>query len=623
MSDFDLKKIKDSILKKKEYPEEYQKQLDRLKKEDKDSNKIKDVVNRSIKNIDDGKTRFVIYGDPQSGKTEMMIALTAKLIDKGRKIIIVLLNDNVKLLHQNLDRFQRSGLAPTAENFSEILPSSVRIGNTSRIIFCKKNSKDLQKLIDKLRGHNNRVIIDDEADYATPNSKINTNKTSKIYELTRALLGTDGIYIGVTATPARLNLNNTHNNQAEYWIYFNSHSKYTGPSKFFPSGDRDPEFILTYLEEEKDDSVNLREALFRFMVNVAYLNTREGEKEDNYSFLIHTSGKIDDHSVNYRTIEKTLGSLQNGSDRDHEDYFKSIFKIAEKKYPDYADKIIKYIIINCNKRKVVVMNSDKESSNNDSEAATNPATPFTIVIGGNIVSRGVTFDNLLSMFFTRDVKHKIQQDTYIQRARMFGSRNEHLKYFELTIPEKLYRDWHQCFFFHQISRNSIRSGNGCPVWLENKRISAVASSSIDKANVSLSRGEMSFELFDYSPEVEEKISQILEEKILNLEKLNKLSNLIKGKNIFPKHLIEHIEQNKDNDSIAIHEPKKISYGDDIKNLVRARKFIGRRDLRLEKYPNAVHHIYIIYNQSKKARFLYKPHLSNIKFLQRKSRKEDN
>ena len=76
------------------------------------------------------------------------------------------------------------------------------------------------------------------------------------------------------------------------------------------------------------------------------------------------------------------------------------------------------------------MNSDKEVNAADNRTATDPTAPFTITIGGNIVSRGVTFNNLLSMFFTRDVKHKLQQDTYIQRARMFGSRGTYLKYFD-------------------------------------------------------------------------------------------------------------------------------------------------------------------------------------------------
>jgi hypothetical protein len=71
----------------------------------------------------------------------------------------------------------------------------------------------------------------------------------------------------------------------------------------------------------------------------------------------------------------------------------------------------------------VVLNSERDRTA-AGDNATEPSSPFTIIIGGNIVSRGVTFPNLLTMFFTRNVRHKLQQDTYIQRARMFGARGE-------------------------------------------------------------------------------------------------------------------------------------------------------------------------------------------------------
>ena len=73
------------------------------------------------------------------------------------------------------------------------------------------------------------------------------------------------------------------------------------------------------------------------------------------------------------------------------------------------------------------MNSEADRKNVDFRDATIPICPFTIAIGGNIISRGVTFENLLSMFFTRAVITKMQQDTYVQRARMFGSRQEYLQ----------------------------------------------------------------------------------------------------------------------------------------------------------------------------------------------------
>jgi DNA replication protein DnaC len=89
---------------------------------------------------------FVIYGEPQSGKTEMMICLTAKLIDAGFGVVIHLLNDSVQLLQQNLERFQRSGLSPSARNFSEVMDPSISLRVGQHVIFCKKNPHDFRKL---------------------------------------------------------------------------------------------------------------------------------------------------------------------------------------------------------------------------------------------------------------------------------------------------------------------------------------------------------------------------------------------------------------------------------------------------------------------------------------------
>ena len=100
------------------------------------------------------------------------------------------------------------------------------------------------------------------------------------------------------------------------------------------------------------------------------------------------------------------------------------------------------------------------------------------------------------MFFTRDSKHKLQQDTYIQRARMFGSRKAYVRHFELTIPNQLFADWQKCFVFHKLALAAINSGLGSPVWLGSNQIAPVAPGSVDQANVSLDKGEMLFRLFD-------------------------------------------------------------------------------------------------------------------------------
>ena len=212
----------------------YDRRIAVLAESGKEVEHIKHVVAEAVANVEKSQRSFVVYGEPQSGKTEMMVALTAKLLDSGFTIIVVLMNDSVQLLGQNLERFQRSDLAPTPKKFSEILSPEVTIGNHQWVIFCKKNSKDLRKLIDKIGSSStNRAVIDDEADYATPNSKINQHETSKINGLTGELIGDKGVYIGVTATPARLDLNRTHDNKNEHWIDFQPHSKYTGQETFF------------------------------------------------------------------------------------------------------------------------------------------------------------------------------------------------------------------------------------------------------------------------------------------------------------------------------------------------------------------------------------------------------
>lgn len=609
----DLKLLKEET----ESKNRYEKRMAKLDADGRETQQIKHVVETAVKNIRDGQRSFVVYGEPQSGKTEMMIALTAKLLDEKYKIVVVLLNDSVQLLGQNLERFQRSGISPTPKKFSEVLPKNITIGDHSWIIFSKKNARDLEKLILKLGSHKNKVIIDDEADYATPNSKINKQEKSRINELTERLIGEDGIYIGVTATPARLDLNRTHDNQNECWVDFRPHTKYTGQEVFFPSALDNFPYILTPLPDQGDDPKYIRKALFGFMVNVAYLNSEINREPKNYSFLIHTSGKKADHTTDYQEVVKTFEALRDESNTKYEKYYNEIWEIAKDRYPEKDFELVKYILANCDQNNIVVMNSDKEKNAADNRTATDPTAPFTIVIGGNIVSRGVTFNNLLSMFFTRDVKHKMQQDTYIQRARMFGSREPYLDYFELTIPQSLYLNWQKCFIFHRLSLESRRSGKGAPVWLENEKVSAASPSSIHKAQVAIDRGEMSFEIFEYN---EGSVKDILDQDVPNLDKIKTISELL-GEEKLPKYLIDYIENfMPSKSSIAIHDPQSImsrESGTDHSNISRPKGFIG--DFEIKKFPNAIHHVFILYNDEGKARVFYKYH-GNVRFL--KTKKHD-
>ena len=581
----------------------YEKHIYRLKKEKFETKNIEETIEKTIDSLNKNKSA-IIYGKPQSGKTEMMISLTARLLDEEHKIIIILLNDSVSLLNQNLERFSNSGLSPAPKDFMEILDQEVEIGNGQWVLFLRKNANDLRKLKDKLKNKKSFVIIDDEADYVTSNAKTNHEEKVKINRLIEEFISKNGIYIGVTATPARLDLSNAFDNDKNKWICFEPHSFYKGHEVFFPKN-VEPlikgkgDFHLTILKNGRE-SQSLKEALFSFLINVAYLNLNNYE-EGKYSFLIHTNCKKRDQEKYAKAMNNIFNILASMSSSERKKgYYKQIHDLSVDRFSERkAKKITEYICENINRYRVIIMNSDQEKNFRNNQMATKPVTPFTIIIGGNIVSSGVTFDNLLSMFFTEGVKDKMQQDTYIQSAKMFGNRSIYLQHFDLTIPEKLYIDWHQCFLFHKLALASIKSNQGAPLWIENTKSYPSIAKQYEQSHLEFSQREMGFNRFEYNPEIED----IIKSKNDSFSKLRKIQMLV-GKEALPQYLIDFVQNHSSTpEQVVIHPSASIeNWGDADKNTVyRSKGFISTKDTK--KHPHVKHHIRIYFHQ--KARVFYK------------------
>jgi hypothetical protein len=589
-------------LKEKAKPKDrYYKRLKRLKADGKQTDCIEKTVTGAMEKVaGPGIASMVVYGDPQSGKTEMMICLTAKLLDEGHRIVVHLLNDSVDLLTQNLARFKGSGLAPAARISSELAEDG--LVPQELVVLCKKNTKDLQHLIKLLKDESAIVVIDDEADYATPNSKVNQGTKTKINDWVGQLIGGKGHYIGVTATPARINLNNTFQNDAKRWVKFPAHAKYTGQDTFFPLDTKTVPYRLKLLTQG-GSAEEAQDALVRFLVTVAYLNSPDGDA--NYTMLVHTSGKKSDHEADRAAIERSVEMLRDPENPGFTEIAKKVFAAAQELYPDSDPQVLtEYVVENASRATLVVLNSERDRKAAGNSPAV-PTSPFTVVVGGNIVSRGVTFPNLLSMFFTRDVQHKLQQDTYIQRARMFGARGDYLKHFELTIPAPLYADWRRCFIYHKLSLATIDTNLGVPVWIGDSRVSVASSSSIDNSTVTLDKGEMSFARFNFS----DSLDTIVKSDPKSIENLKKLQGEI-GEPALPTFLIEFIAAalTAAPGSLAIHEASSIAgYGEsaDKEEIFRKKGFIGKPQLEEAKFPNAVHHVKIFHNGEGKARVFYK------------------
>lgn len=591
----------------------YEKQLERLKGDDIATGSIEAAVEGAIQNLTTAANgALVIYGEPQSGKTEMMICLTAKLLDAGHKIIVHLMNDSVDLLSQNLRRFKASGLAPAPKNLSELLQIAPAQNPPELVVFCKKNARDLEKLIERIKDMGKVVVIDDEADYATPNAKVNQGTKTTINNLVGQLISNGGIYVGVTATPARLDLNNTFQNDTEKWVNFPPHAKYTGQDVFFPLDKKAP-YRLVYLQQGGNPQ-DARDALVRFLVTAAYMNTVVNDKEENFTMLVHTSGRKLDHEIDRITIEEAVHALTETDNDAFDDLVMRVYAAAQNLYPAVdADQLTSYVVENASRASLVVLNSERDRKA-AGESATEPSSPFTIIIGGNIVSRGVTFPNLLSMFFTRDVKHKLQQDTYIQRARMFGARGSYLKDFELTIPTQLYADWHRCFVFHRLALQTVESSLGSPVWIGDSKVAVASDSSIDKATVVLDKGEMSFGIFDFDAELD----QIVLGAQTDIATLHALRTKL-GNDALPQFLIDYIGavMASGGGTLAVHTASSIAgYGDNANQaaISRDKGLLGNPQLELKKFPTAAHHVKIFFNAENRARVFYK-YRGSLQFIQ--------
>ena len=626
-----LEQIKNSIDSSKTLI--YQNRINYLKTKFGDVSHVEKGVEDVMKKINSNINSFVIYGEPQSGKTELMLALTCRLLDEGYENIFVVMNDNTSLENQNYNRFAECAqLDPQPIKSSEIeLDDSHILKGQRHVIFCRKNAKNLEKIIDATRKLDKKVILDDEADFASPDNKVNKSEAdaSKINMLLQKLISSgsteekENVYIGVTATPGRLDLNNTFLNDSQEWVFVDPYPGYTGREIFFPVTRQDEKqlpYNLKRIPEENDSPTYLNNAILRFMLRNAYLNLRGGEDERQpYSMLIHTSGRVDDHEIEMKRLQSLLNKIKSSNEK----IYDNLDKVADEIFSDSQlekigkTEILRFIYENRGKTKVLPINHTQNNQGNDTRAA-DPQAQFTFALGGNIISRGLTFNNLLSFFFTRNVKGKLQQNTYIQRARMFGNR-KNLEFFELVVPKGLWGNWIDCFMLHELSLASAKAGD--PVWFSNKQVNATDSAAIDRNKVDFDKGEvMVGSIFQLTDQIETILTDKDKDPIRRLEVL--LEKGLITPDVFPPSYI-NIFKNIPNTASAFQmvtpeingkervrfiEP--ITSGDiDYVNLTRGRGGIIQSTInKISKYEHAMQLILPIRNESGACRFYYK---SNI------------
>ncbi|MGO1472461.1 MAG: Z1 domain-containing protein [Flaviflexus sp.] len=434
------------------------------------------------------KNKGLVVGYVQSGKTASFEGLIAKAVDAGYRIVIVLAGMHNNLRDQTQSRLNRdlklgesgsaqlSWLTLTDED-NDFLPGAVNssaLNNRTNVAIAvvKKNSSVLKKLngwlasIDEgTRRDLPILIVDDESDQATPNTRKRQKQISAINKRVRELWKTvkTGSYVAYTATPFAnvfIDPNDSDDMYPDDFIFaLPEPDGYMGASSFFNlEGDAertsDADLALAIEVDDYDAQVltpqppniedydphitdSLGEAIRWFILATAIREIRQGENHS--TMLVHTSHRIYAHDRLSDVIDayvKHLWANRHGEEAS----FRQVFEDQAKRvsdfgttWPDWHDVWARVINDVLPQIAVVVENGMSET-----RLSYDDSNQTVIVVGGATLSRGLTLEGLNTSYFLRT---SAQYDTLLQMGRWFGFRNGYHDLVRVWVAPGLLEDY--------------------------------------------------------------------------------------------------------------------------------------------------------------------------------------
>lgn len=399
----------------------------------------------------------LLLGNVQSGKTAQVLGVLSALADDGdHKVFLYLTTDSVDLQDQTVKRAKANlkNFIVLSEaddrSFMEVMKAENPI-----LVVIKKNARVLKRWRNlfasqsSLKGYP-LVIVDDEADAASLNT--NSDKPAKDASTINKLLNDiknsccQSLFIQLTATPQSLLLQHKESDwQPEFIHFFEAGEKYIGGNFVFSDP---PSYIVRFIDSELDDmkdesgeiAEGAKQALLSFLITCAEFALCD---KANCNFALHPSYKIQDHQAFSKKIQAFLNDLvqavNNGEDLAGS--FKESYLDLQKTKPDihHFDEIYEKLTALLENKQIstLVVNSQTETDF-DLEKG------FNIIIGGNVIGRGLTIPKLQTVYYSRTAK-KPNADTFWQHSRIFGyDRDKSL--LRLYIPFDVY------YFFVQLNQ---------------------------------------------------------------------------------------------------------------------------------------------------------------------------
>ncbi len=423
---------------------------------------IKNKFNNSLIQLNnpDKNNNILFVGKVQSGKTSSLEMFTALAFDNGYQMSIIYGGYDSSLLSQTRKRFSKTfdvPQNPTLDDENAIVFStedtatlnllnadnvSTLISSNRPIILLTMKRPDAMKKVNAFLKRIQELkikafIIDDEGDQASLNTKKDKqNDASATYReikhMKKAL--NDPLYLAVTATPqANIFLNEYSAVKPDDIMLIDPAIGYCGASVYHQTSD-----LIDIVNDDISDITSgismpnsLRNAINYFIVASAIKKNIASDKKANYSdMIVHSHRTTTHHKILYNMINSYIEDLKNCILYDSSDLggrlniFKNCYDeyFYEKYNANFSFNNIKENILTVIKQTKPIL---KNSKGGNSQIIEN-LTYHKIYVGGDLLQRGVTFENLITTYFTRWAKTGGNMDTNLQRARWFGYRSKYI-----------------------------------------------------------------------------------------------------------------------------------------------------------------------------------------------------
>lgn len=446
-----------------------------------DRKSLQNVIANCVRNIERTDIQVgLIYGKVQSGKTNALIACIARTNDRGFKLFVILTSDNVSLYTQTLDRI-RNGL-PTLyvlgiddlKNFDEIIGrTSAAMNRAGVVLVSTKNATNLrmlQNFLGKLDVNNAKTLVfDDEADYGSLNSKVNSKEADQQSAIHRLIVSLQGMFketkfIQVTATPQAVFLQRQGGGfRPEFVVQIEPGKGYIGGDELFDIDSHEVlKNIQRYVDPKEIEAIRsradyrqsgleeipdgIRRAVSSFLIG-ASCKTALGSENQNFSMLCHISSKIAAHKSLLSLINRYIEIISENVDDKTKKYHQGVVDDLINAYKDISTTLSSKVewsdvfLDVCNKIssthvQIVVSGRGKQ---NPSYTA-----PYNILIGGDRLGRGLTIKNLIVTYYVRK-SGAPKVDTMLQHSRAYGYRKNDLDVMRFFSTEDIFRVYYDVY----------------------------------------------------------------------------------------------------------------------------------------------------------------------------------